>query len=743
MSINIKGRIVRCNFKKDDFRIFAVEPIGDYEGITLSNYGTFSLKGELPYLDEKKEYDFILDEISCDKRFGSCCSVLDVPSMNNLDLESMSLEEKKEILMGCTSSKRIANNILSAYPNFIELILTEGKEAIDIKKIKGVGEAYLNAYTRNLLDKYKYYGITKEFKDYNITISDAKELMSYYCNRDGLAKALNDNPYECLIRVLNRSFERVDKLLMEIRPELKESEQRCAYLIFHVLEQSEANGDTYCDANDLYFYIMNEYPIAQDLQPYIVPCVKENELFYYDSETRRVAIAETYYGECMIKDLVKEKVSNPHKLDIDWTQYTNVDGFELTEEQSILLKHFCEYDITCLIGKAGSGKTSSVKALVKLMEDNGLSYTLLTPTGASALRLAEQTHRNASTIHRKCLRDKEINSDCILVDEFGMVSLDVFVMLLKCITNEDCKIILCGDPYQLPSIGKGCVFSDIINSGQVPSAELTRVFRYSKNGGAFVGENIRQGKTFLDNPQVKYDGNIYRIMNDYKFIESEDIFDDVVKEYAKLRKKYKEDEIIILSPFNKGNCGTYKLNETIELEYNPPKPNELTMEYKRDGVNIVFRQGSRVVNTKNDYQALPLESYEEIIASNGTLTEEDVRLTQLFNGQIGVVREVGDKHLVCQFGEELIVITKPKIQNLLLARAISTHRSQGGEWKAVINVVSNEHKRLLSKQLLYVSNTRMKECHCDIGDVDAMEKSLLVDVVESRNTWLKDLLTIQ
>ena len=122
------------------------------------------------------------------------------------------------------------------------------------------------------------------------------------------------------------------------------------------------------------------------------------------------------------------------------------------------------------------------------------------------------------------------------------------------------------------------------------------------------------------------------------------------------------------------------------------------------------------------------------------LTEEDVPLTQLFNGQIGTVREVQDKYLVCQFDEELIVIQKPKLNTLLLARAISTHRSQGGEWKAVINVVSEMHQRLLSKQLLYVACTRAKEFHCDIGSTKAFNNSLLIDVVEERNTYLKDLL---
>lgn len=742
MLIKLKAKCIKCNFKKEAFRIFAWSPIGEYEGITLSPYMTFSSKGEDSYLTEGKEYEIEVKEISCDNRYGSCVKIISVLNLGNIDFDKISQEEKFQILMECTSSERIANNILEAYPNFISIVLKDGKEAIDIKKIKGVGEAYLNSYTRTLTEKFKYYAMLQKYKSWDINVTDCKSLISMFFNEENIDKILNENPYKVLIQCLKRSFENADRLIMELRPDLKCSEQRCSYLILSVLERNEEEGDTYIDANVLYNYIMSEYPIAKDLEEYIVPTVLNNELFYYDEETKRISIATTYNGECVIKDLVINKTESPNVLNIDWEKYTNVDGFQLTEEQSMLLKNFCEKDITILVGRAGSGKTSSIKALVKLMEDNNISYTLLTPTGASALRVAEQTNRTASTIHRKCLRDKEINSDAIIIDECGMVSLDVFIMLIDCITNPKCKIVLCGDPYQLPSIGKGCVFNDIINSKKVCIAELTKVFRYDTNGGAFVGENVRQGKKFLNSDKVKYhsETNSYTIFNNYKFIETEDIFQNVIEEYARLRKKYKEDEIIILSPYNVGECGSYKLNETIENEYNPPKPKQKSLSYKNDSVNITFRIGSRVINTKNDYKALPLESFEQIEQSNGILTEEDVELTQLYNGQIGVVRDIQDKYMVCQFSEELIVIQKQKLNTLLLARAISTHRSQGGEWKAVINIVSPMHQRLLSKQLLYVSDTRAKEFHCDIGQQKTFEDSLLVDVVAQRNTWLEELL---
>ena len=740
MNIKLRAKCLRCNFRNNDFYIWNWSPIGDYGNLKLSSYMTFSSKGEDGYIVEGKEYDLEVEEISCDPRFGSCVKIISVPSMTEVDFKNLTEQESFEILMDCTSSEKIAHNILNAYPNFIEKVLTEGQESIDLSLIHGVGTAYLNSYTRTLTERYKYYSMLQNLKEYEVNTTDCKALINIFTDEATVTQALKDKPYMVLISVLNRTFEVADKLIMNIRPELKKSEERCAYLILSVLDQSESEGDTYTDANDLYFYILNEYHIAKDLKEHIVPVVKNNVLFFYDEKTHRVAIATTYNGECLIANLVKEKTENPHKLNIDWTQYIEVDGFKMTDEQSSLLSNVCNYDIAILSGKAGSGKTSSVKALIKLMEDNCLSYSLLAPTGAAALRLANQTNRKASTIHRKCLKDQEIDSDIIIIDEMSMVGLDVFVMMLNCVTNSNAKFVLCGDMYQLPSISKGCVFSDLIESHKVPTAELTKVFRYDTSGGAFVGENVRQGKNFFDSDRVKVKENILTISNNYKFIETDEIFDEIIKEYARLRRIYKEEDIIILSPFNKGDCGTYKINECIENEYNAPKPNELSLSYKRDGVNIVFRTGSRVVNTKNDYKAMPLESLREICNSNGILTEEDVPLTQLFNGQIGVVREVQEKYLVCQFDEELIVIQKPKLNTLLLARAISTHRSQGGEWKAVINVVSEMHERLLSKQLLYVADTRMREFHCDIGNQKAFTQALLIDTVEARNTWLKDLL---
>ncbi len=741
MSITVKAKCLKNVYKNGDYRIFSWSPIEKDKELKLSNYFTFSTKGNDSYIQEQKEYTIELEEISYDSKWGATYKILSCPSLVELNFDTLTRDESFNILMDCTSSERIANNILDAYEDFIKIILTEGKESIDLNKIKGVGEAYLNSYSRELNEKYKYIALINKLKDFQIDVGDCKALYSVYDKDEEIVSEIEKNPYKILIGVLKRSFENADKMILELRDDLTHSEERCSYLILSVLETNESYGNTKCNANVIYNYIIKNYTQAKDIKDLIVPTVLNNkELFYYDEETKDLAILNTYLGECQIASLSVDKNEEPHILDIDWKSYKDLDDFHLTDEQLGALENFCNYDFTILCGKSGSGKTSTMKALVKLMEDNDMSYSLLSPTGSASLRLKEQTHRPASTIHRKVLRDGKINSDVIIVDEMSMVSLDVFVMLINAISNKDCKIVLCGDDSQLPSISKGKVFNDLIESNKVPKTILTKVFRYDTNGGAFVGENIRLGRQFLNNEKVKVKGNIYNICGNYKFVQTENIFENVISEYKSLLKKYKPNEIMILSAYNIGDCGTYKLNQTIEDEYNPPKANEKTLSYKINGVKINFRVGSRVVNTKNNYNALPLDSFKEIQKSNGKLTEEDVRVTELFNGQIGVVAEVQDDYLVCQFDEELIVIDKHKLNTLLLARAISIHRSQGSEYKAVINIISPQQARNLSKNLLYVSDTRAKEYHCDIGDRETFEKALLVDSVDTRKTWLKDLL---
>lgn len=763
MSFICKAKITRCNFpktqaelKSTDFRIFSASPIGKCPNeLKLSKYFTFSIRGNISYLDVEREYDLELEIFSSDSTWGDTCTVIGCPTLEKIDVENLSREESKEILMDCTSSEKIAESILSAYPNFIYKILFEGKESIDTKLIHGVGNSYLTAYTRILTDKYKYIHIMKNYKQYSLDVQDCKTLFSIYNNNENIEKAIEETPYRVLINDLGRQFCKIDRqgriiplvdeTIMNSRPDLESSTQRAEFMVLNVLDRNEEDCSTKISANLL-------YDVCLDYNcPKLIPLLKEvcqsSDLIYYNEEKNEVAKMLTYNAECLVSSFVKDKLSKDSVLDIDYTKYSNIDGFQMSEKQTSALKLFCENEIMILAGVSGGGKTTSLKGLIQLMEDNDLTYCLLSPSGKASMRMKEATGRQASTIHRRVLGGGEIYEDVCVVDETSMVDLSTFTMLINAITNKDCRIVLVGDNFQLMPVGIGCVFNDLINSGKIPMVMLDEVFRYNTDGGLFVATNTRLGIPFFNSDKVKVKDNTYSVGNNYKFIQTDNILDDVVNEYMKLiAKGIKPKDILCLSPFNVYDEGTYAINNVIQKEINPLKPNEDILTRKipngyKGSMNIDFKLGDKTINKKNDYSAIPFDSWKELENDEeGILTIEDLPTTTLFNGQDGIIRNIDKEKMVIQFDEELIVVPKSKLQNVLLSYAISTHSSQGSEANYVINVVSPSHKEMLNRNLLYVADTRSKIMQIDIGDKDTYNKALLIDGNKVRNTFLKDLL---
>ena len=739
MSIKVKAKAFKSMYHSTGFDIIAFSPVHPYsESLKLSKYMTFSCKGDLSWCSVGKEYELEIEEAETNK-YGTTYTIVSVPSLM-INLKDLTVAQSKELLMDFTTERQ-AENILSAYPDFIYKIVTEGKESIDIKKIHNVGEVYLNAYAREINTRYKYFGIIEKVKEWNIDVTDCKKLVDEFLDEINIVEAFKESPYRCLIDVLDRSFEKADNLIMELRPDLKYSEQRCAYLILNVLKKNEEEGSTRLNANIVYNYIINEYPQGRELEELIVPTVKTNKMFYYNDETKDLAIMTTYLAECRIADFIKDKIKNSHKLDIDCEKY-RVDGdVKLTDAQMGLLENFCNYDFTILAGYAGTGKSFSIHNLITLMDDNGLSYTLLSSTGKASRVLAESTHRTATTIHKRCFQGM-ITTDVVIVDECGMVNLDTFIMLLNAIDNDKIKIILVGDNAQLSAIGLSKIFEDLIKSEKVPVTMLTEVFRYKSNGSLFVATNVRQGKSFFeDKENVKNNNGIYSVGNNYKFIEKKDdeVFDEVIKQYMSLLNKgINKKDILVLSPFNKGDMGTYAINNAIQAEINPPKVNEQYHTRKINNNTIIFRTGDLVINTKNDYHAISEKAYREMIEYG--LHEEDVEDSVVVNGQIGIIREVVENGLIIQYDEELIYVSKSKLNNLLLGYAISSHKSQGSGSNYVISIVSNQHKKMLSRGLLYVMDTRCKKACIDIGQVEAFETGLKVVDNDLKNTFLLELM---
>lgn len=742
-TIKAKFKITKKVFQNNDFFIFGASPIPPFpDSLKLNQYFCVTLKGELSYLSEGKEYELEVEELSTDK-YGTSYRVVSAPSINMEELEHLTRERSQEILEEITTSSQ-ANYVLDAYENFIWLALTKGKEAFDLSKIYNVGECRLNAYIRELNIKYKYLNIMNKLKEWKLDISDCKKLIEEYLDEEHIAKEIQSNPYKVLISTLGRSFEFADRMIMELREDLKVSEMRCAYLILSVLERNEAmEGDTLLDANALYNYILEEYTQAKDLEPLIVPVVTNNNLFYYDEENKTVSIMTTYMAECKIADFIVSKYKNSTKLDIDYTKYTKIKDGELTKEQQNILKTFCESNITIVNAKGGTGKSATTLALINMLEDNNMTYSLLTPTGRVAKALKILTNgRPTSTIHKACLSNPDgIWSDVFVVEEGSMIGIDLMCMLINAIANDNARIIINMDLGQIAPISCGCPMRDIINSGIIPVCNLTKVFRYGEGGLYKMATDAYDKKFYIGELDYNKDRVSVGKNNDYTYVRYNGEVQQVVDEYKKfLNRGIKPIDIAVITCWNVTDFGTINLNNEIQKIVNPDIQEGKFIKKTIRKKEVFFKVNDIILNCQNTYEILTLSGYNEIKNSGNTLTGEDVETTSVMNGEIGRILDIDDGNIIAQFDEDIIVFDKKLQDNLLLAYSLTSYKLQGSECPYVITLVTPQFEKSLNKNIIYTDMSRTRKEVVEIIDPTTLANAITIDSIQERLTNLERLL---
>lgn len=705
------------------FKILSCKPKNKLNGLVLSQYGTFTINGNnLSGLSINQEVELNIVS-SYSPKYPESYRVVGLGGIKP-DGEKIDVDPKQEIniLSGFMTVSQ-AKNVNEAYPNFISMILNGQEDKIDYKKIHGVGKKYLSLYIQKVKSAYHYIRFIPIITKYGIEdINIAQKLSILYGSPSELNEDMKLHPYHVFIDVLDMSFTKADKLIIKNRQQFIDSPERCEYACIDLLKKNEAVGNTRINASKLASFV---YDIAPETLDNIVSVVSTSKRIHYDVTSKQISLESTYQSEQLIADNIQYRVDNPIITRMKWQDYIEVDGLKLTDEQQSILQVAQDNNVMILTAPGGAGKTSSMKALIYMLEDNGYSYTMLCPTGTAAQVLSRATSRQASTIHMFLATNEECG-DFLILEESSMIGVELLAMLLGSIPKET-KIIFICDPSQLPSISCGNIVHDILESHKVPNVNLTKIFRYNSSGLITVATDTRMG-----NPS-----SFTNQYSDYKFIEeSSEPVKQVVEEYEMLLSQgYKKNDILILSPYNKGSAGTYAINESIQSKFNPNPL--LDVSYKRDYTTIQFAIGDRVINKKNNYNVPVLEM--------GDIGYEEIG-KQMFvaNGSIGVIlaeyREDDQACFAIQFDDGIGKFKGPEIANLLLGYAVSIHASQGNQARAVIVVVSKEHKRMINRNLLYVGFTRAQEHLTVIGNKEAIEDSMKVEETAIRETWLGDML---
>lgn len=678
-------------------------------------YGTISLKGTgIADLKMGQSIDCIIEPCKDDKykysyKFIGFAGFVAKDGKFNLT-EKAELQTLRSLM---TNGQ--AESCHAAYPHFVSMVLNGEADKLDYKKIRGVGKVLLPRY----IDKIKTINKRVEFmgETYAWGIEhdeDINKIAATYKNVYGFSKDINTNPYAVMINLLEWSFNRADRAIINKTAIWLDSYERCEAATIYALKHNELDGNTRMQAKMLFDMVKQKAPQCVH---HLLDVVTKSAQVHYDASSQNTALQATYSAEQHIADVIKKKIANPHYYPMDWQKFTSVDGLELTDEQAQILEMACKQDVMMLTGSAGVGKSATTKAIIEMLEANNYTYTLLSPTGIAAKRLREATGREASTIHMFLTCGGNLG-DYVLIDEMGMVSVHLLSMLFDKVTDRT-KIIFIADPSQLVSIACGNIVEDMLDSGIVPVCNLTKVFRYNTSGIITIATDVRNGAN----------EHLTDTFTDYKFIETDTlVIKQIEQEYARLLADgYSKDDVLILSPFNKGEVGSLAINAAIQAKFNP---NELsTVGHTVNNIPIYFKVDDKVINKKNEY-SMPL------------IDDDDTAFVA--NGDIGTVMEImpdeKEPYMIVRYDCGDCIVDKAHIKNTLLAYAISIHSCQGSQAKAVIVVIDRSHVRMLSRNLCYTAVSRAQERLILIGDEAAIQEGLKIQEEKIRDTELKEML---
>ena len=387
-------------------------------------------------------------------------------------------------------------------------------------------------------------------------------------------------------------------------------------------------------------------------------------------------------------------------------------GIEYSEEQTCAIREAATSGLLLITGGPGTGKTTILNGLLSLLGQMQLRCLLAAPTGRAAKRLTEVTGEDASTIHRLLeagidqntgkmifVRDEDnpLKADVVIVDEMSMVDVQLLYSLLKA-SPEGKRLILVGDPDQLPPVGPGFPFNDMLRSGELPAVRLTEIFRQAQQSLIVMNAHrVNRGEM----PDLR------TVNSDFFFMrrQSEEAVGQLIRDLCTTRLPKNmgipADQIQVLSPTRKGGVGTMSLNKMLQSALNPPTPEKKERAFGE----YIFREGDRVMQIRNNYDIM------------WKRTDGSEVGTGIFNGDVGVITAIdaGTETMTIRFDDREADYDFTQLNELEPAYAMTVHKSQGSEYRCVILTAWNGSPYLLSRSILYTAITRARELLIVVG----------------------------
>lgn len=528
---------------------------------------------------------------------------------------------------------------------------------------------------------------------------------------------LYDDPYLLMDEGLDGPFGAVDRFAIDLGVAGDDPRRVAAGIIFELTYNLSA-GHSFLPESKLVAATSQLLTVDEDTVSHSIERLLQQQRLVRDTLAgiTILYLPELYEAETVccqrLLEFAKDEYPVPARLERKLQQAAADSGLQYSAQQEEALLSAATQGLLLITGGPGTGKTTILNGILSLYDQMGMSCLLCAPTGRAAKRLSEVTGRDASTIHRLlgagidphtgklffCKDESDpLKTDAVIVDELSMVDIQLLHDLLRAIPPRT-RLILVGDPDQLPPVGPGFPCSDMLRSGRLPAIRLTEIFRQAQQSLIVMNAHrVNQGQM----PELK------NVKNDFFFLpcRSEDAVGQTIVGLCATRLPKNmgilPEQIQVLTPTKKGGAGTVHLNRLLQASLNPPAPDKK----ERPFGEMVFREGDRVMQVRNNYDILWKKEDGSQVGSG------------IFNGDVGTILSIdpGMETVTVLFDDRVADYDFTQLGELELAYAMTVHKSQGSEYRAVVLSAWNSSPYLLNRSILYTAITRAKELLIIVG----------------------------
>ncbi len=751
--------------ESNEFAIFRANITKSLENCN-EDMDQIKLKGNTCSLEFGTTYKVFCKLADVHEQYGNTYEIVYISKCIDISSKDKQKEFLKNVL-----NENLVDKLFDEYDDVIKLL--EERDVKSLMKIKGIG----NQVALKMIDEFEeskdYSSIYMELGQLGLTHTFIKKLVDFYHSPDTVIDIVRNNPYD-LVRVEGVGFKKADEVACKVGVGQFDIRRIKGFLLHHLNEQGEL-GKSYLNYQELMKSLYDTLGFVPEevVNSTAKLMIENNDVVvldngtkialkkFYDLENRimseliRLQIGNIEIIETETEDDTYDSIVTESELHMDYvpksfnignwesivSKVEDEQGFTFTNEQRAAIKLSLDNHVMALTGLAGAGKTSTANGICSLYDNYNILACAL--SGKASVRITEATGLPASTIHRALgyqngqFMFNKLNKlavDIVLIDEATMINGTLFLSLLEAIPSG-AKVIIMGDVQQLTPIGNCQVFADILDSNVLPIVKLTKPHRQALMSGIIpTSIKVASQEQIFSN---SFDGNT--VLGELKDMElditgnKESLSNNIIRHFQSEMEKYKDImEVQVCVPMRlKGELSCYSINTKIQDIYNPKFNDgneiEILLEKKKENVKkYLIRVGDKVLNTKNNYKC---------VNSNGDNTP-------VFNGNIGIIKEIGDDgYCIIDFvGIGEVVFSKSDSKNLELAYACTVHKMQGSGFTSTIVGMDSSSFIMNNSELLYTALTRAKKYCILVGNNFAVSKAIQTKEVKTKQTFLRDML---